>query len=88
MPYLGWLGIMSYMSTSTVVIPKKEYRELIEKKSRYEYLRQIIEGDIFDPPPSGSIKEIVSAFGATKKYSKKFLENLKKGMKRSSYFRP
>lgn len=75
------------MSTSTIVIPKKEYQELIEKKSRYEYLRQIIEGDIFSSPPSGNIKEIISVFRMTKKYSKKFLESLEKGMRRSSHFR-
>lgn len=76
------------MSTSTVVIPKREYKELIEKKFRYEYLRQIMEGDIFSSPPSNDINEIVGIFRGTKKYSKKFLESLKKGMKRSSYFRP
>lgn len=77
---------MVYMSIPTVVIPKKEYQDLIEKKSRYEYLRQIIEGDIFSSPPSNNVKEIIDVFRATKKYSKKFLESLEKGMKRSSYF--
>ena len=36
----------------TVTISKKEYQALIEKKLRYEYLYQIIEDDIFSPPPN------------------------------------
>ena len=71
---------------STVTISKKEYQELIEKKLRYEYLREIIEEDIFSSPPR-DIKEILSAFKKTKKYNQKFLKNLEKGLNRSSYFK-
>ncbi len=72
---------------ATITIPKKEYQELVEKKLRYEYLRQMLEEDIFSPSPTRNIKEIVSTFKKTKKYNQKFLESLKKGLKRSSYFR-
>ncbi|MEK7263105.1 MAG: hypothetical protein AAB071_01165 [Bacteroidota bacterium] len=71
---------------TTVTIPKKEYEKLLETKLRYEYLRQIIEGDIFSSPPTKNIDEIVSAFSATQKYNKNFLQSLKKGLSRSSYF--
>ena len=71
----------------TVTIPKKEYEELIEKKLRYEYLYQIIEGDIFSPPPTKDIKEIIDAFKKTGLYNQKFIDSLKKGLKRSSYFK-
>jgi phage pi2 protein 07 len=71
---------------ATITIPKKEYQELIEKKFRYEYLRQIIEEDIFSSPPTRSIKEVLKAFKGTKKYSQQFLKSLEKGLSRSSYF--
>lgn len=73
---------------STITIPKKEYQELLEKKLRYEQLRDVIEEDIFSSPPTRRINEIIAAFLATGKYSKKFLESLKRGFKRSSYFKP
>ncbi|HUX36161.1 MAG TPA: hypothetical protein VMV71_03980 [Candidatus Paceibacterota bacterium] len=72
---------------TTITIPKKEYSELIEKKLRYEYLRQIMEGDIFSPPPRRNAKEIIKAFKAVKKYNREFLESLGKGLKRSNYFK-
>ncbi len=71
----------------TVTISKKEYEELIEKKLRYEYLRQIIESDIFSPPPTKDIKEIINAFKKTGLYNQKFIGSLKKGLMRSSYFK-
>ena len=71
---------------STVTISKKEYRELTEKKLRLEYLKYLLEGDIFSLPPTRSKKEIVSALGATRRYSKKFLASLRKGLGRSAYF--
>lgn len=69
-----------------ISIPKKEYADLVEKKIRYEQIRQIFEEDIFSPPPTKSAKEIVSVFKATGKYNEKFLKNLASGLKRSSYF--
>ena len=49
---------------ATITISKKEYRELIEKKFRYEYLRQIIEGDIFSSPPTRNIKEVIKSLSS------------------------
>ncbi len=72
---------------NTITIPKKEYRDLIEKKLRYDYLRQMIKEDIFSSPPKKNIKEIISAFKETKKYNKNFIKSLEKGLSQSSYFR-
>lgn len=71
----------------TVTISKKEYAELLEKKLRYEYLYQIIEGDIFSPPPTKDIKELIGAFKKTGLYNQNFIDSIEKGLKRSSYFK-
>ncbi|MDP2166873.1 MAG: hypothetical protein Q8J64_00900 [Thermodesulfovibrionales bacterium] len=71
----------------TVTISQKEYNELLDKKLRYEYLHQIIEGDIFSPPQSKDIEEVISSFKATGLYNQRFIDSLKKGLKRSSYFK-
>lgn len=71
----------------TVTISKKEYDELIDKKLRYEYLHQIIEGDIFSHPPTKDINKIVNAFKKTGLYNQKFTESLEKGLKRSAFFK-
>lgn len=68
-----------------ITIPKKEYHKLLDKALRYEYLRQILREDIFTSPPKRNVKEIIREFRKTKKYNQKFLESLKKGLKRSSY---
>ena len=72
---------------NTITIPKKEYQELLDKKFRYEYLRQIIEEDIFDSPPTKNTDEVIKAFEQTKLYNQEFLRSFKKGLKRSSYFK-
>lgn len=72
---------------STITISQKEYQDLVEKKARYEQLRELLEEDIFSPPPAKKISDVVAAFKATGKYNKKFLESFEKGLKRSSYFR-
>ncbi|MBI5186120.1 MAG: hypothetical protein HZA01_10405 [Nitrospinae bacterium] len=71
----------------TITLSKKEYQELFEKKLRYEYLRQIIEEDIFAPPPTKRVEEIIKAFKQKKLYKQEFLESLEKGLGRSSYFK-
>lgn len=71
----------------TVTIPKKEYQELVEKKFRFEYLYEIMKEDIFIPPFIRNIKEILRAMSLTKRYNKKFLQSLEKGLKRSDYFK-
>jgi hypothetical protein len=70
-----------------ITISKKEYQELLEKALRYDYFRRLMEEDIFAPPPTKSIREVLRAFEKTKIYSPKFLKSLERGLKRSSYFR-
>ena len=72
---------------STITISKKEYTELVDKKLRYEYLRNVLEGDIFVSPPTKSVKKIINAFHDTRKYNNQFLSSLEKGLKKSSYFK-
>ena len=71
----------------TVTVSKKAYQELVEKKFRYEYLLSLVKGDVFVPPPLRNVGEIISALSATKRYNRKFLESLRSGLMRSSYFR-
>ena len=71
---------------STITISKKEYRELLNKKLKYEYLRQILRADIFSPPLTKNVKEIVKSFRATKLYNSQFIKSLERGIKRASYF--
>lgn len=72
---------------STITISKREFQKLIERALRYEYLAKIIkeEKDIFAPPPTQDIKEIIKSFRATKLYSPSFLRSLEKGLRRSSH---
>jgi len=70
-----------------ITIPKKEYQKLLEKSFRYEYFRQILKEDIFLPPSAKDINQIIKEFKATKRYNKKFLDSLAKGLKHSSYFK-
>ena len=72
---------------ATVTISKKEYKDLVEAKLRYDYLRYVIDEDISASPPTHSLETVFSAFKATKRYNKRFLEGLKKGLRRSPHFR-
>ena len=72
---------------NTIAISKTEYKELLDKKLRYEYLCHILEDDIFSLPPTTSAKTIISSFKSVGKYKKSFISNLEKGLKRSSYFK-
>jgi hypothetical protein len=71
----------------TITIPKTEYQRLTEKAFRYEYLRQIMEEEIFASPPVRDVKKIVQEFKETNLYSQKFLNSLKRGLNHSSYFK-
>ena len=71
----------------TVTIPKKEYQRLSEKALRYEYLRQLLEEDIFASPPIKNTKDVVREFKKSGLYNRKFLKSLEGGLTRSSYFR-
>jgi len=72
---------------TTITITKKKYQELAEKALRYEYIYEGIKEDIFSPPPIRNVGKIIKEFKKTGQYTRKFLENLEKGLKRSSYFR-
>jgi len=72
---------------ATITVPKKEYQRLLDRALRYEYLRQLMEGDIFSPPPSQNSKEVIGAFEKTGLYNQAFLKSLKKGLMRSSLFK-
>lgn len=69
-----------------VSLPKSEYHQLVKKALRYDYLRQILEEDFFTSPPTRDIKKVIESFSRTGLYSKRFLKDLEKGLKRSSYF--
>ena len=71
---------------ASVTISKKEYEKLVEQAFRYEYLQQLLKEDVFASPPKKNVKDIMTGFNATKRYSKTFLKSLEKGLKRSSYF--
>lgn len=79
--------IRYYLIMSTITIPKKEYKKLVEQNMRYEYARFIFQEDIFSPPPSRNAGEVIRAFKGVKKYSAKFLKGLEKGLRRSPHFR-
>jgi hypothetical protein len=72
---------------ANIIISKKQYQELLDKALRYEYLRSIMEENIFSPPPTKNIEKIIKAFERTGIYSKEFIKSLKRGLKRSSYFK-
>ena len=71
---------------TTITIPKKEYQGLVERAFRYESIRQLMEGNLFSPPPTRDAKKIAREFRKTKLYNRSFLKSLEKGLKRSSYF--
>ena len=72
---------------ATITMSKKQYQRLLDKALRYEYLRQVLEEDIFGPPPTRNSKTILKEFRKARKYNQKFLKSLAKGLKRSSYFK-
>jgi len=72
---------------SNVTIPKREYQKLLDRTLRFEYLRQILQENIFSPPPIKNIKTIIREFRGAERYNDKFLESLAKGLKRSPHFK-
>jgi len=72
----------------TITLPKKEYKSLVEKALLYEYLAKIIkkQEDIFACPPTKKTKEVIEEFKDTGLYGADFINDLEKGLKKSSYF--
>ena len=71
---------------TTVTVAKKEYEKLLETRLRYEHLKAVMQEDLFSPPPTTSRKSVLADFRSTKRCNRKFLNNLKRGLERSSYF--
>lgn len=72
---------------STVTISKTKYETLKRRAVAYDRIITAARDDIFSPPPTNNIKEIMRDFRATKKYSAAFLKSLEKGLRQSSYFK-
>ena len=72
---------------ANVTITQKEYEQLLDAKLRYEYLRGVLDRDLFSPPPTKSKKTVISAFRKTGNYSDKFLKSLERGLRKSSFFK-
>ena len=72
---------------TTISIPQKEDQKVVEKSLRYEYIRQIMGGNLFSPPPTRNAKKVIDEFKKTGLYNQKFLESLKRGLSQSSYFK-
>jgi len=70
----------------SVTISKTEYTALKVRASAYERMLVAAESAFSLNPPVRSKKKIMTAFKATKKYSKEFLNSLNQGLSRSSYF--
>jgi len=70
-----------------ITISEKDYRELVETKLRYKYMRDLVEGDLFSAPPIKNVNEVIQSFKNTKKYKNSFLKSIEKGLKRSSFFK-
>lgn len=71
----------------TVTIPKTKYQELKKKAGAYEYILRFVQGEFFSAPPTRDAKKIISELKKTGRYNQKFLESIKRGLARSSYFR-
>lgn len=78
-------GIITLMST--VTISKTQYEALQRRAVAYDRVVAAAREDIFSPPPTRDVKEVMRDFRATKRYSALFLKSLEKGLLRSSYFK-
>lgn len=72
---------------TTITLPRNKYQDLKKKAQAYELILNIIEKDIFSLPPMNDSKKIIGEFKKTGLYNEKFIESLKKGLNRSSYFK-
>lgn len=64
-----------------IVISKIEYLRLKQQSAAYKKLAS----SFYESIPKDSIETVVNDFRKTDLYSKEFLEDLKSGLKRSSY---
>lgn len=71
---------------STITIPRKEYKKLVETKYRFDYIRSVFERGLFSPPPAKDVKKVLREFSATGLYNRKFLDSLERGLRHSTHF--
>jgi hypothetical protein len=71
---------------TTVTLPKIEYLNLKKRAEAFDKMLAGINPGFLLVPPEKSRKKIISEFFKTKLYSKEFLKDLEKGLKRSSFF--
>ncbi|HEY4495801.1 MAG TPA: hypothetical protein VJC04_00380 [Candidatus Paceibacterota bacterium] len=73
---------------TTVTLPKIEYQDLKRKAAMFERIVELAEEDsLFLPPSVRSRKQIIAGFRNTRKYKSAFIKSLRRGLKRSGYFR-
>ena len=84
---MGTVNMVYSLGMGTVTISKTKYETLKRRAEAYERIVSAAREDMFSPPPTRNISEIMRDFRATKKYSTAFLKSLKKGLLRSSYFK-
>ncbi|MEK7192988.1 MAG: hypothetical protein AAB682_02520 [Patescibacteria group bacterium] len=70
----------------TITITKREYENLVEKKLYFDYMQALMKEKIFSPPNIKSSKSVIATLQATKKYNKKFLDDVRDGLSRSKFF--
>ena len=70
----------------TVTMPKVEYISLKKKAESFDSMIAGINPSLLFVPLEKSRKKIISEFSKTKLYSKEFIKDIEKGMKRSSFF--
>ena len=70
----------------TITLPKIEYLDLKKRAEAFDKMVAGINPSFFFTPVEKSRKRIISDFSKTKLYSKEFLKDLEKGLKRSSFF--
>ena len=75
------------MSTTTasinITVPREEYQRLKQIARRYDTIRNVIESDFFEEPPTKDVKKIMSEFRKTELYNESFLQSLAKGLRES-----
>ncbi len=71
---------------ATITIPKTEYHELKKKADAYELIFRVIQEGLFVPPPTRSGEKMMRELKKSGKYNAAFLNSLKRGFRRSSYF--
>ena len=71
---------------NSITISKNEYNDLKVRAGAYERMLLADQTAFSLNPAEKSKKKIISAFKATNKYNKKFLDSLHAGLSRSLYF--